>query len=582
MKRLKNFWILSFSQVLILLLYLLLQSVFVNQSFNDFYYLEKEKTMLAEASIIEIQISKFINDPPELQKLISNLAKKTDARITVILLSGRVVAESHISLDKLDNHKNRPEIKAALEGKNGISRRFSDTLNEETLYLATPILNQNKEIGVLRISKSMANLKTSLSEIFSKFFTGSLVITLVLVLIIVLYTKNLNLSLEKMSFITQKYLKGDYFEKIKISPWDSLEISSLAKSLNKMGGQIEIQIAKILKQQKELEAVFLSMTEGVLTIDQHKRVYHINNSAKKIFNLDLEKEYKGTPLEEVIRNKKVEDFFEEVSSSNIFLKKEFELNDRQIYQVNGSTLTGEKNDIFGALLVFNDISDIRKLEQHRKEFVANVSHELRTPLTTINGYLENILDGTVDSREDQEKFLKIVQKHSLRLQKIIEDLLILSQVEVESNRDFSGEVMDICAILSSVKSLFNGNIIIDCEKNLKTKINSHLLEIAINNLLQNAIRYGKKDAPIILAAKTKGGNIEISVTDQGIGIAPEHHGRLFERFYSVDKSRSRDFGGSGLGLSIVKHIALAHNGSVDIKSSPGKGSTFSIILPKVS
>ena len=196
--------------------------------------------------------------------------------------------------------------------------------------------------------------------------------------------------------------------------------------------------------------------------------------------------------------------------------------------------------------------------------------------------MENILDGTVDSSEDQEKFLKIVQKHSLRLQKIIEDLLILSQVEVESNRDFSGEVMDICSILSSVKSLFNGNIIIECEKNLKTKINSHLLEIAINNLLQNAIRYGKKDAPIILAAKTKGGNIEISVTDQGIGIAPEHHGRLFERFYSVDKSRSRDFGGSGLGLSIVKHIALAHNGSVDIKSSPGKGSTFSIILPKVS
>jgi len=216
MKRLKNFWILSFSQVLILLLYLLLQSVFIRQSFNDFYYLEKEKTMLAEASIIENQISNFINDPQEVQKIISTLAKKIDARITVILPSGRVVAESHISLDKLDNHKNRPEIKVALEGKNGISRRFSDTLNEETLYLAIPILNQNKEIGVLRMSKSMENLKTSLSEIFSKFFTGSLVITLVLIVIIVLYTKNLNLSLEKMSFITEKYLKGEYFEKIKI------------------------------------------------------------------------------------------------------------------------------------------------------------------------------------------------------------------------------------------------------------------------------------------------------------------------------------------------------------------------------
>jgi two-component system phosphate regulon sensor histidine kinase PhoR len=151
---------------------------------------------------------------------------------------------------------------------------------------------------------------------------------------------------------------------------------------------------------------------------------------------------------------------------------------------------------------------------------------------------------------------------------------------VEVGEHFISDIMEISPILSSVKSLFNGNIIIECEKNLKAKINSHLLEIAISNLLQNAIRYGKKDGKVLLSAKSKGEFIEISVTDQGIGISPEHHPRLFERFYSVDKSRSRDYGGSGLGLSIVKHIALAHKGSVGVTSTPGKGSTFSIYLPK--
>ena len=586
MKRFKTFWILSLSQIFILLLNLILISFIIHKSFTDFYIKEIEKKLLTEANLIEPQISEFIslNNLSDLQKSVWDLGKKTSSRITVVLLNGKVIADNQANLDRLDNHLERPEIKAASNGQIGRSIRFSDTLNTETNYLAIPIKKNNKLLGVLRLSHSIKDLEIPLKEVFSRFFIQSFLIILILIFIIGFYSKYLTISLEKISSITENFLKGKYSERVKISRWDTSEISNFGKSLNKMSEVIEDQISKILKQKKEQEIVFSSMAEGVLTIDNNKNVYHINNSAKKIFNLDIEKEFKGVPLREVIRSKKVEDLYDEIISTKIFQHSELVLNENQIFQVSGSILSDEKEDIFGALLVFNNISEIRKLEQHRKDFVGNLSHELKTPLTSINGYLENIIDGTVDSPEDQTRFLKVVQKQALRLQKIIDDLFILSQVENEKGDNFSAEVMEISPILSATKSLFNEqkpNILIDCDKNLTAKVNSHLLEIAIGNLLQNAIRYGKKDSPIILGAKSINGEIEISVKNEGPCIPIEHHRRLFERFYSIDKSRSREFGGSGLGLSIVKHIALAHKGSVAIKSAPGEGCTFSIFLPKI-
>lgn len=585
MKRLKTFWILALSQIFLLLINFFVQFYTIQKSFTDFYIVEKEKTLLMEAYLIENQISDFIvsNKTNDLQKLMRDFEKKLSSRLTIILPNGQVIADNITPLDKLDNHSERPEVKLALKGKIGKIIRFSDTLNKETINLAIPILHNNKQVGVLRLSESTESLKSSLMEVFSKYFIQSFLIILILILIIGFYSKSLSYSLEKMYSITENFLKGDFSGKIKINPWDSYEISYLGKSINKMSEQIENQINNILKQKKEQEVVFSSMSEGVLSIDNNKKIYHINESAKKIFNLEMEQDYNGWSLKEVIRSKKIEDFYDEVISSKTFLDREFELNDNQFFQIHGSILSGESNNISGVLLVLNDISNLRRLEQHRKDFVGNVSHELKTPLTSINGYLENLIDGTVDSPEDQLKFLKIVQKHSLRLQKIIEDLLILSQVEGEAGENFTGEIQEISPILSSVKSLFNEQsekIVIDCEKNLKAKIDSHLLEIALGNLLQNAIRYGKENAPIILSAKSLNGMIEISIKDEGVGISQEHHHRLFERFYSVDKSRSRDFGGSGLGLSIVKHIALIHKGSVGVKSAPGKGSIFSIFIPK--
>jgi two-component system, OmpR family, phosphate regulon sensor histidine kinase PhoR len=585
MKRFKTFWILFLSQVFLLLVNLILQYVIINQSFSNFYFEEKEKSLLKEAYIIENQISNLmvLGNFKNLQNWVSNLGKKTSSRLTVVLPNGSVIADSQSPLNRMDNHKERPEIKTALEGKVGKTIRFSDTLNQERIYLAIPIESTKGLMGVLRLSESTGNLKSLLRGTFSKFFLGSSLIILGLILIIWFYSKSLSLSLEKISSITENFSNKGFSEKMKAGPWDSYEISSLVRSLNKMSDLTTDQINKILKQKKEQEAVFSSMLEGVLTINIDRKIYKINHSAKKIFHLDQEKDYRGIPLKEAIRTKKIEDFYEEIILTKGFLDKEIVLENDQIFQVHGSIIQGEGDNISGVLLVFNDISGLRKLENHRKDFVANVSHELKTPLTTISGYLENLIDGSVESPDDQLKFLKIVQKQSLRLEKIIEDLLILSQVELDTNALLSGEVLDIGQILSSVKSLFSEkteNIIIDCEKNLKARVNSHLLEIAIGNLLGNAVRYGKKNGPIILAAKSVNGEIEISVKDEGIGISQEHHHRLFERFYSVDKSRSREFGGSGLGLSIVKHIAMAHNGHVSVESSPGKGSTFSIFIPK--
>ncbi len=586
MKRFKTFWILFLSQVFLLLVNLVLQYVIIDQSFQSFYFEEKEKTLLKEAYLMEHQISNLIvlGNFIDLQNQVMDLGKKINSRLTVVLPNGQVIADSQSPLKNLDNHKERPEIKTASEGKVGMSIRFSDTLNQETIYLAIPIQNNKRPVGVLRLSESTENLRSSLSVTFSKFFLGSSIIIFGLILIIGFYSRSLSLSLEKISSISENFSNKGFSEKLKTGPWDSYEISSLVKSLNKMSDLITDQINKIIKNKKEQEAVFSSMLEGVLTIDASRKIYKINHSAKKIFHLDLEKDYRGMPLKEVIRTKKIEDFYDEIILTKGFLDKEFVLENNQTFQVHGSLIQGEGDSISGVLLVFNDVSGIRKLEGHRRDFVANVAHELKTPLTTISGYLENLVDGSVDSPDDQLKFLKIVQKQSLRLEKIIEDLLILSQVETEKDGLLSKDILEISPILSSVKSLFTDktdHIIIDCEKNLKACINSHLLEIAIGNLVGNAVKYGSKNGKIILSAKSINGEIEISVKDEGMGISEEHHHRLFERFYSVDKSRSREFGGSGLGLSIVKHIALAHNGHVSVESAPGKGSKFSIFIPKV-
>ena len=589
MTRKKLFWQIYPAYLTISLVSVLVLLLISRFTFRSFYYQEKAQNLLEKAYLIEGNISDLIikKDFDLIQKKVNYLDKKSHGRLTVVLPSGEVVADSREDKNIMVNHQDRPEIISALSGKVGMSKRYSETLKEDQLYQAIPLYDLKKSlIGVLRFSASVKTLKTTLFDISKQVFWEALIIVIVLSLVIGWYSKSIVGPIEKIKSYVEKISQGDYEQKVEVNENASHEIDSLAQGLNTMTAKVNSNMEKIKKQKNEIEAVFTSMVEGVITVDPEKRIFHMNKAAKRFFELDENKIYKGIPLQEVIRNHHLNDLVEGIFSDETILEKELSLNNQQVLQVHGNILCSLENQVMGALLVFNDITKLRRLELHRKEFVANVSHELRTPLTSLQGYIEVLIENDL-SQEERNKFLEILQRNTIRFQTIIEDLLALSQIEKESDNDeFKKELGPLSPIISSVKYFCEDRaskkgiqLKVNVNEDLKGRVNTHLLEQALINLVDNAIKYGPADSQITIGAKNLDDHLEITVEDEGPGITQEHQKRSFERLYCIDKARSRELGGSGLGVSIVKHIAIAHGGSVALDSTYGKGSTFYINLP---
>ncbi len=362
------------------------------------------------------------------------------------------------------------------------------------------------------------------------------------------------------------------------------ELDALSKSLNNVAEKIDNRIKGSLQKRRERIAVLTSMSEAVVAIDLEGHIIILNTSGAKLFDLDEEKSI-GESIFGLLRNSNLLNFFQTVLNESNLLDQDITYNNK-IIRGKGSKLLNSNNNIIGAVIVFNDITKIKKLENIRREFVANVSHELKTPVTTIKGYVETIENITKDI--EQKKFLKIISNHTNRLNSIIDDLLLLSKIEEKEdvlNLDLKDEKLK--PVLELAKENCNGFL---NEKNIKVKINCldtisikqnhRLLQEAIFNILNNSIKYSSENSLITVDVINNKDNIEVKITDQGIGIDEKHLDRLFERFYRVDESRSRDVGGTGLGLSIVKHIIQMHNGKIKVDSVIDKGTTFTIIFIK--
>ena len=384
-----------------------------------------------------------------------------------------------------------------------------------------------------------------------------------------------------------KIAEGDFSSKILIKKRQYKEIKQLGHTLNKMKDQLESRIQTIIKNKNEKEAVFSSMIEGVLTVDLNGRIIDLNNATRKLFNLKSDFKYKGRPLEPIIQNDTIQKITAQLLKKDEPIDTEIDLEGQTIIRLQGAPLKSMDEKI-GALLVLNDVTRLRKLERHRKDFVGNVSHELRTPLTAILGFVETITEGKVDDIETQNRFISIIQKQANRLYAIIEDLLDLSRIEKEAEgeghriemNDQAVKNMIELALLSCEPKAKKKSISlhVNCPDLLEGKFNSLLMVRALSNLIDNAIKYGPEHSQVKISAFKEEEKVVFSVKDFGPGIDEKHHERLFERFYSVDKARSKELGGSGIGLAIVKHIALAHGGQVKVESSPGMGSTFSLHL----
>jgi len=562
-------------------------TLYLSRLLPEFYYDQVANDLRARASLIEQQIlpSLKANDSQQLNDTARKLGTSSSTRITIILPDGRVIADSDEDPAIMENHGDRPEFIKALEKGVGRSLRFSNTLGLSMMYFALPIKDGDQILAVIRTSIPATAIDEKLKNIYHKIVLSVVIVAICAAGISLVISRKISLPIEKMKETAQRFASGQ-FDHVPIPK--QVELAELAQALNEMARQLRDRINTITRQRNEVEAILSSMAEGVLAVDVNHRIVSINRAAAKFLNIDPN-EAKGRTVEDIVHNAEFQEFIRGILNDEDSCQAEVVLPGRKerIVGLNGTTLTDNNGDKSGAVIVISDMTRMRRLEDVRRDFVANVSHELRTPITSIKGFAETLLEGAFKEPEKAERFLHIIAKHTDRLNAIVEDLLSLSSLEEGGQtRKIAFEKASIRPVLDSVVSMSTIKaedkeitLELDCDEGLEARINTVLLEQAILNLVDNAIKYSESKSTIRIEARPSDEMIRIAVRDSGCGIAKKHQNRIFERFYVVDKSRSRKLGGTGLGLAIVKHIAEVHGGHVTLESSPGQGCTFIVHLP---
>lgn len=591
-KRKTLFWKLYPSFLIISFISLLAIVMIALWSFKSFYYQERAVDLEIRAKILTPEFSRLIQaqDFDEIQRESQKLGDESSTRITIILPSGKIIGDNKKDPATMDNHKDRPEISQAMLSGKGLSIRYGRTLKIDSMYFAMPIMAQGTIIGVMRTSTPLYTLQNALWSIYYKVSLGFFILIIITAFASWWMSKALVRPLEIIKVQAQQLAKGDFSSRVQLSKNDSRESEQLGEAFNEIAIQLNQRIETILNQRNEQEAVFSSMVEGVIAVDNSKNILRINQAAYNILKIS-EKNIEGVKLKNVIENTELHNLIlfalqqDEPAGQEIIIHNDAE-HEQVLFAQSAPLLDVHKNKC-GTLVVFNDRTKLKEFELQRKEFVANVSHELRTPLTAIQGLSETLIEFPDLVQEKRAHFIDVIHTHSIRLESIIENLLTLSKIEKETEID-EIDLVDESITLALSNAIFlckdkalkrNIDIILNNAEDISFKHNSSLIEQAIINLLNNAIKYSDGNSQIKITVVKQFSDIKISVADQGSGIPEEHLSRLFERFYRVDKARSRQLGGTGLGLSIVKHIALAHKGAVTVSSEIDKGSIFTLILP---
>lgn len=576
----------------ILLVVLLGLTWHFSRSLRTFYIEEAATNLTARARLVENQVVGRLNplDRPYLDQLCKTLGRQTATRITLILPAGEVLGDSLEEPARMENHADRPEIRAALAGGEGRTTRYSFTVQKEMMYVAVPVYVDGKVTGVVRTAMAVTAIDDALRVLYREMALGGLAAVLAAALMSLLIARRISRPLEEMRHGAERFARGELDRRLTVS--GSEEICGLAETMNQMAAHLDDRIRTVSRQRNEQEAVLASMVEGVLAVDLEERILRLNNAAARLLGVRPE-QAEGRRIQEVVRKADLQRFVARALANREPVEGDIVLRDAEgerFLQAHGTVLRGAQGQEIGALIVLNDVTRLRRLETLRRDFVANVSHELKTPITAIKGFVETLLDGAVANPDDAQRFLQIITRQADRLNAIIDDLLDLSRIEQEAEkggiplargalRPVLEAAVQACSVGAREKSL---EVVLHCSGELQAQINPPLLEQAVVNLLTNAIKYSGDAGRVVVDAVQFGDKVMIKVQDWGSGISPEHLPRLFERFYRVDKARSRKQGGTGLGLAIVKHIVQSHGGEVVVHSTPGQGSTFTLILPAVS
>lgn len=581
-------WHLYPSYLLIILISIVAVTWFASIKTRQFFMGKAESDLKARALLFESMITDLLYplDREAIDRLCKDAGEKASTRLTVILPSGEVVGDSEADPGTMDNHTDRVEFIDASTGESGMSIRTSLTLSMDFMYVGVPVKRQGHLLAVVRTSIPVDIIDTTIREIQKKIVFGALIIVLIGAFISLMVSRRISRPIERLKEEAEYYIRGDFNYRVPIS--DIEEIGGLNESMRDMAQQLHARIKTITQQRTEIEAILSSMIEGVIAVDAEERIIIMNDAAAKMFGCNPST-VQGHSIQEAVRNTRLQEFISETLSANKPVEKEIVLaseEERYIFG-HGTLIRNIEGKGLGALFVLSDITKLRRLENIRKDFVANVSHEIKTPITAIKGFVEILRDGSEKDEQDIRRFLDIIARHVNRLEAIIDDLLKLSRIEKDAETEgiqlFESGIRDVLeSAVQALKPLADSKgteIVLSCDDKLFARINPPLLEQAIVNLLDNAIKYSNEKKPVNIEAEQDGKETLIHVIDNGRGIEQEHLSRIFERFYRVDKARSRRLGGTGLGLSIVKHIIQAHGGHVSVTSAPGNGSTFTIHVP---
>ncbi|EAC3781762.1 HAMP domain-containing histidine kinase [Listeria monocytogenes] len=560
----------------------LMKSTYLNMKENQ---LEDDAKILLQTTNMEnLDLDK---DAATIQKSLDPLGEDIDARITVIDSKGDVVADTKKDPQKLDNHMNRPEVTDILKkGESvGISIRESDSLGYSMLYVAVPVKHQSKTDGVLRISISLESVDAAVAKLWGNLALIFGIALVIIAAISVFIARKITRPVREIIEVSTDLANHKYDSRIhgKISG----ELQDLSISVNTLAESLETQMFEIKQNEQRLNAIVQNLVSGVMLINVDKQVIMTNRTMYQILG---ETEITGKPFYEVIKSFALSQLIEGTFETKTIQQKEIILYfpREMILDASVSPILGENGEITGIILLLHDITQIRHLENVRSEFVTNVSHELKTPVTALKGFAETLLDGAMYDEMLLKKFLTIIKEESDRLHRLIMDILALSRIEQNPVPE-NVELVEVDEVIEqSARTIFematdkNIQVIIP-EKTIPSvtiETDRDKLQQILINLLSNAINYTPVDGKVEVKLIEQEAEAIIEVTDNGIGIPAKDIDRVFERFYRVDKARSRHSGGTGLGLSIVKHLVENCGGRIEVESQEEVGSTFRVTLPK--
>jgi two-component system phosphate regulon sensor histidine kinase PhoR len=559
--------IILLTALILLLSYNIIKESYFTYAKNELKDLNSVVALTSERYIIE-------NDYNHLDSSIKSLGKLIDNRITIIDTSGNVIADSESDIKLMDNHLYRPEIQESLKKGTGVSIRFSNTVKVEMIYVSKPIYRENKIIGFTRISLHLDVFEMFLLNLNLEILKVSLITMIISLFGVIIFSRSISKPINQLIFASRKVANGDFDVKVKIRNSKD-ELNELSNNFNTMTLRIKKLFDKLNSQTEKINTLISSVQDGFVVLNSKNEITLSNIGFQNIVGISNILKLK---LKKVINNNDLEKVLIQIRNEKGYLAKELIINNKTfLCSANYIEIRDE------VVLLFHDISELKKLEIYKKDFITNVSHELRTPLTAIKGFIETLEE---ESTDEQLHYISIIKRNTDRLINIVNDLLMLSELENQSFK-LNLEKVNIVYVIDNVIKLFEekaANKFINIQFIKSDNINclihadSFRIEQVLINLIDNAIKYTDKGS-ITLNLTNENTKLCLSISDTGIGIPESDISRIFERFYLVDKSRSRKVGGTGLGLSIVKHIVMQHKGEILIESKLGIGTKFTIYLP---